>query len=230
MELPAPDDPAMHAPPPRLEHLLILTVDVLLAEAIASAASVAGFRNVEIISTVCELVDLPRQTRPALLLSTLGTAVEQSFELLRLVREHSPATKVLLIVEQDDDGELALVALINGVAGLAMRQQGLGSLLRVVDLVLAGELVVPRWLTEHVVVSLRTRPGRSPQNVHLSARQMEVLRMIAYGATDRQIGDALNISLTTVRSHLGAIFEKTGTGNRTAAAIWANLYLDNDEG
>lgn len=208
-----------------MEHLLILTADVFLAEAITSAANVAGFRNVEIVSTTCDLVNRTDRSRPALLLTTLETAADGSFELLRLVHEYSPATNVVLIVEQEDDAELAVAALINGVAGLALRQHGLSSLLRVVDLVLAGELVVPRWLTEQMVRSLRTRPGRPPQTVQLSGRQQEVLRLIAAGATDRQISEALNISLTTVRSHLTAIFERTGTGNRTSAAIWANIYL-----
>ncbi len=230
MVLPTPLDPARGPPPSRMEHLLVLTADVFLAEAIASAANVAGFRNVETASTICDLVNRPSQSRPALLLTTLEASADQSFELLRLVHDHSPATKVVLIVEEASDPELAVAALINGVAGLALRQQGLSSLLRVVELVLAGELVVPRWLTEQMVRSLRTRPGRPPQNVQLSARQQEVLRLIARGATDRQISEALNISLTTVRSHLAAIFDKTGTANRTSAAIWASVYLvDSDD-
>lgn len=228
MASPSQGEPARNATRP--EHLLVLTPDVFLAEAIASAAGVAGFSRVEIISTPRDVFDTERDHAPDLLMTTIEIAADQSFTLLREAGEHLPGMKTVVIIDDVGEADLAVAALINGAAGLALRRQGLRSLVRVAELVLAGELAVPRWLTEQLVRSLRVQRTRSPQNVRLSARQLDVLRLVADGATDRTICETLNISLPTVRSHLAAIFEKTGTGNRTAAAVWAKAWLNDEPG
>ena len=55
----------------------------------------------------------------------------------------------------------------------------------------------------------------------LSARELEVLRLLCAGRTNREIAEALTISLNTVRHHVTSILEKTGTTNRTEAAAFA---------
>jgi DNA-binding NarL/FixJ family response regulator len=68
---------------------------------------------------------------------------------------------------------------------------------------------------------------RAPVPVHsagLSAREAEVLRLVAAGRTNRDIADALFLSEHTVRSHVRAILTKTNTANRTEAAIFAREH------
>jgi pimeloyl-ACP methyl ester carboxylesterase/DNA-binding CsgD family transcriptional regulator len=55
----------------------------------------------------------------------------------------------------------------------------------------------------------------------LSGRELEVLRLVASGKTDRQVADELSLSARTVGNHLKHIFDKTGSTNRTAAVMWA---------
>ena len=55
----------------------------------------------------------------------------------------------------------------------------------------------------------------------MSGREVEVLRLIAEGFTNREIGQILKVSLNTVKSHVGHIFDKLGINDRTQAAVWA---------
>lgn len=212
--------------PRRLERMTVLHHDTFLAEAIASAARSEGYTMVNVVSTCGAAYDEIRKTNATLLLACLDLLASNDFDMLHLVIENSPETKVVTLADGASDPHLAVEALALGASGLACRDQGIQSLFRVLDLVRDGETVVPRHLTGSLVGALRNRRTKSHPAVHLSSRQREVLRLVARGATDKDICEELNISLTTVRSHLAAIFERTQTGNRTAAALWANAYLD----
>lgn len=64
-------------------------------------------------------------------------------------------------------------------------------------------------------------PGLQAVAHNLTRRELEVLRLIAGGKTDRQVADELSLSVRTVGNHVKNILDKTGCSNRTAAAIWA---------
>lgn len=214
----------------RHERLVVADSTTLLAEAIATAALAHGYGNARVASGSANLLRLIDQCPPTLLLADIDLAARDDFSLLRSISERAPDIKVVLMIDGRMEPNLAVEALVHGVDGLACRDQGISSLLRVLDLVRSGEVVVPRHLTALLVQTLRQRPARHAGAVQLSTRQREVLRLLATGATDKDICRQLNISLTTVRSHLAAIFEKTETGNRTAAALWASTYLDQAAG
>jgi len=63
--------------------------------------------------------------------------------------------------------------------------------------------------------------SRSVPKPNLTKRELEVLRLVAIGKTDRDIATDLSLSVRTVGNHIGNILDKTGSNNRTAAAMWA---------
>jgi NarL family two-component system response regulator LiaR len=100
------------------------------------------------------------------------------------------------------------------------------SLMRVLNAVANGEAAIPRHLSRAIIRALQqATPASGSADAGLSERQREVLLLIADGLTDREISRQLSISLPTVRSHVEAIFQKTSTTNRTAAARWAHHYV-----
>ncbi len=84
------------------------------------------------------------------------------------------------------------------------------------------------FLSSPLVVTLQARaqpapeaPQKQPYPAGLTPREVEVLRLVAQGYTDRQISEALHISVRTVNTHVTNILNKTGCDNRTAAATFA---------
>jgi two-component system, NarL family, response regulator DevR len=218
-------DPVQADPPSRHERLLIVDRNVLLADAIASAAVAAGYGDAQVVNSVDVALRLMPARVPSLVLADLELAARNDFHLLRQIQRQYAGTNVILIVDDSYNQHLAVDALVIGAAGLAHRSQGIASLLRVLDVVRGGDAAIPRHLAGLLLDTLRRRPVQQAGIVQLSARQQEVLRLVAQGLTDRDISERLHIALTTVRSHLRVIFEKTETGNRTAAALWAGIHL-----
>ena len=212
-------------PPSRHDRLLIVDRNVLLADAIASAATVAGYGDAQVVSGAAMALRMMETRASSLVLADLELAALNDFRLLRQIHRQYAGTNVVLIVDDSYNQHQAVDALVIGAAGLAYRSQGIASLLRVLDVVRGGDAAIPRHLASLLLDVLRQRPVHQSGSVQLSPRQQEVLRLVAQGLTDRDISEKLHIGLTTVRSHLRVIFEKTETGNRTAAALWAGIHL-----
>ena len=221
-------DPVQVDPPSRHDRLLVVDRNVLLADAIASAALAAGYGDAQVVNGVDVALRLMHTRAPSLVLADLELAARNDFHLLRQIHRQYADTHVVLIVDDTYDQHQAVDALVIGAAGLAYRSQGIASLLRVLDVVRGGDAAIPRHLAALLLEVLRQRPVHQAGSVQLSARQQEVLRLVAQGRTDREISEKLHIGLTTVRSHMRAIFEKTETGNRTAAALWAGIHLSDN--
>lgn len=84
-------------------------------------------------------------------------------------------------------------------------------------------------LEQRLSTMIRTRPSPT-QNANdllpapLTGRELEVLRLMAHGATNKEISDLLGISPHTSKSHVIHIFNKLGVGDRTQAAVWATRH------
>lgn len=206
--------------------MLIVDRSVLLAEAIASAALGAGYVEARVVAGAEVARRVVSERPPTVALIDLLLAAANGFDLLQGILRDAPDTCVALIVDDAVYQPLAVEALVLGASGLVYRSQGIGSLLRVLQVVCDGDSAIPRDVAGLLLQALRQRPLHKPGRAQLSARQQDVLRLVALGLTDRDISGELQISMTTVRTHLRAIFEKTATANRTAAALWASVYFD----
>ena len=79
-------------------------------------------------------------------------------------------------------------------------------------------------LDPRVAGALLPAARRSPLD-ELSAREREVLELLAHGLANKQIGRKLGISERTVKVHVGHVFRVLGVGDRTSAALWAREHL-----
>jgi len=145
---------------------------------------------------------------------------------LRLVRELAtrlPATRIVMLTVSASDRDL-VEAMRFGAVGYLTKDLSPEALLRTVRGVDAGELAMSRRMAARLVRRLLTtgRHGSSADEdaelASLTTRELEVLRLLAGGRTDREIADALTISPRTVESHVGSILSKLGVRNRAEAA------------
>jgi DNA-binding NarL/FixJ family response regulator len=129
----------------------------------------------------------------------------------------APDLRVLVITGSHDDA-LLIDLLARGVAGFAPKQSSKGVLLAAIELVLAGGRYLPPRLAELLAPS----PRPEPQPVSgMSPRQMEVVRLLAQGFTNKDIARTLAVSPATIKTHVAQILAATGAANRTEASMRA---------
>jgi DNA-binding NarL/FixJ family response regulator len=130
-----------------------------------------------------------------------------------LWQEAVAPARILLLAESADSQSVTL-ALRSGAAGYLLRDAPIGEIAAGVRAVADGSVHVSPPLTERLLQAL-VRDDTSAEP--LTDRELEVLRLIAAGASNRDIADRLFISENTVKNHVRRILEKTGTRSRTGA-------------
>ncbi len=113
-------------------------------------------------------------------------------------------------------------ALEHGIRGFFYEQETLEQLEKGIRVIFSGELWVSREiLTKHILNSTGRNPQTKKTPSVLTAREHEILTLIAAGAKNEEIADNLYISPNTVRTHIYNIFKKINVPNRLQAALWA---------
>jgi len=108
-----------------------------------------------------------------------------------------------------------------GAAGYLVKDIDARELVRAVHLAAEGSAVIHPNLTRQFLSEIRQLTRGEQDVAALSAREVEVLQMIAYGSTNREVAGALKISPQTVKTYLERIFTKLGVSDRTRAVAVA---------
>ena len=137
----------------------------------------------------------------------------QGAEATRRIRSQAGAPRVLVLTNYDTDADI-LGAIEAGASGYLLKDAPPADLIAAVRASAIGESALAPG------VSSRHDASRT-SNERLTAREAEVLSLVAEGRTNRDIGRALFLSEATVKSHLVHIFTKLGVGSRTAAVARA---------
>lgn len=138
----------------------------------------------------------------------------------RAVLAERPRTRVLVLTSFSDPARVR-TAIAAGAIGFVLKDAEPADLLAAVRAAARGD--VP--LDPRVAGALLPDPGGPPSGATLSARETDVLRLVAEGMANKQIGRALGISERTVKAHLGRVFRELGVPDRTSAALWARDHL-----
>jgi two-component system nitrate/nitrite response regulator NarL len=163
---------------------------------------------------------LVRDLRPDILL--LDFAPPTTFETLRTLAESGAAVRTIILAEYVDDADL-IKALELGVRGLVLRDSAADLLFKSIQSVLAGQY----WIASDSVVDapagLRKLEAelRRRRVFGLTPRELEIVRMVVGGSTNKEIGEKLAIGENTVKSHLTHIFNKVGASSRIELALFA---------
>jgi len=171
---------------------------------------------------------LSRELEPNVLLLGLNMPGPSAFETVAYLREHCPQVKVVMLTAHSDDAYVhGLVA-----AGRAMcsKMSIEEAVVRAIRVVMQGGA----WFSKPIVEKLAQLAANEAPPVEqpaLTKRELEVLKLVARGYTNIQIGETLSISERTVRFHLRNICDKIGVRSRVEAAIWAGQHgLTHGEG
>ncbi|KRC47013.1 LuxR family transcriptional regulator [Leifsonia sp. Root227] len=162
-----------------------------------------------------EAVALAESTAPELVLMDLQFAEgESGADATRRIRALDAAPYVLVLTNYDTDGDI-LGAVEAGASGYLLKDAPPGDLIAAIRSAAAGESALAPAIAGRLMERLR-----SPR-VSLSAREIEVLQLVADGASNAEIARRLFVTDATVKSHLVHVFSKLGVASRTAAVSTA---------
>ncbi|EWS80047.1 LuxR family transcriptional regulator [Brachybacterium phenoliresistens] len=135
---------------------------------------------------------------------------------LALRLPHRPRVLVVTTFEHDQYVQEALAA---GAAGFLLKRARAEEIVQAVRTVASSDSLL---LPEHARALLRPRPRRArPDGPELTARESEVLALLAEGLSNAEIADRLQLGVETIRTHVAAILRKLGARDRTQAAVIA---------
>lgn len=183
----------------------------------------SDFDVIGAVESVTQLESLLHQHSPMLVLMDIEMPERDGISATALVRKQSQSTKVVILTGYDNP-ELIFRALKAGAVGYLLKNSRPKDILDTLRKVAAGEIflnaeLAGKFLREFQRDQELEEVRRLVQT--LTPREEEVLRLVATGATNREISQHLFISELTVKMHLASIFRKLQVNDRTKAAILA---------
>ena len=166
-----------------------------------------------------EAVSVAAQTGPAVVLMDLSMPVLDGVEATRRILEDQPEAKVVVLTSFSDHDRVS-DALAAGAVGYLLKDCDPADLLAAVRSAAAGHVPLDPRVARVLLPGGQARPEDT-----MSPREVEVLRLVAKGLANKQIGRRLGISERTVKAHLGRVFRALGVADRTSAALWARDHL-----
>lgn len=182
-----------------------------------------GAEEIDVVaeaSNGAEAVSLAERHRPDVALLDIRMGEVDGLEAARRIRERSPDTSVVILTAYDDR-RLVVEAVRAGARGYVLKARDAEHLVQTVRLAAEGNLVIDPEVVVAVADELSEAADRDRAVPTLTQRELEVLQLLAFGHTNRQIGEKLYISPDTVKTHLEHIYQKLGASDRTSAVAEA---------
>ena len=207
-----------------------MTIRVLVADDQSMVR--AGFRmllsgedDIEVVaeaSNGIEAVEKAARFAPTVVLMDIRMPELDGLEATRRILAADPEARVLVLTTFDLD-EYVYEALRAGASGFVLKDDPPEQLLEAVRTVASGEALLSPAITKRVIreFTRMARPSPPKELDDLSTREREVLRLIALGLSNAQIGQELFISETTVKTHVTHILSKLGLRDRVQVVVLA---------
>ena len=205
------------------ETIRILVADDHLVVRRGVRALLATEPGIDVVGEATDGVEAVRaaaELAPDVLLLDLEMPRLDGVEALRRVLAERPGTRVLVLTSFATDDKV-FPAIKAGALGYLLKDSDPDDLARAIRQVHRGESSLHPAVARKVLRELARPPERPPTPDPLSAREVEVLRLVARGLGNQEIADALGIGEATVRSHVSSILAKLHLASRTQAALYA---------
>jgi two-component system, NarL family, response regulator LiaR len=158
--------------------------------------------------------------RPDVILMDLAMPRMDGIEATRQIKLRQPESRVLVMTSFATD-EKVLPAIKSGALGYLLKESAPADLIQAIHQIYRGESSLHPVIARKVLQEIAHPPDRPPTPDPLSEREAEVLRLVAQGLGNQDIGEKLHISSTTVRTHVSNIISKLYLANRVQAALYA---------
>lgn len=160
-----------------------------------------------------EAVRLYSELRPDVTLMDLRMPRRSGIEAINAIREAEPSARILVLTTFDGDEDIYR-ALQAGARGYLLKDATTEQLVGAIRAIARGERYIPATVAQRLAERAMAGPS-------LSEREMEVLRLVAVGMTNKEIASKLFIAEGTVKTHVNSIHDKLGVRDRTEAVMAA---------
>ena len=203
--------------------ILIVDDHILFRDGIASLLKAAGKSVVGEADNGLDAVELAVQLRPDLILLDIDMPGIDGLETLRRIRKKLPEIKVVMLTVSDEDDNLTK-AVRAGASGYLLKNLNSDEFLNKLDGLQRGEVAMTHKTMTQLVNALSAseeQKHQHPNEGQLTARERDLLQLVAGGLSNREIAEELHISKNTVKYHMKNILQKMNLQNRAEAAAYA---------
>ena len=197
-------------------NILIVDDHPVVREGLAGMlAGQPDFVVVALAANGAEGVALFEQHAPDVVLMDLRMPVLDGVGAIEIIRDKRPFAPILVLTTYDSDADIVR-AIEAGATGYLLKDAPRDELFRAIRAAARGESTLSPTVASRLMSRMR-----APAEENLSAREIEVLQLVARGSSNREIGKQLHISTATVKTHLIHIYDKLGVNDRTSAVTAA---------
>jgi len=174
-------------------------------------------QHIEVVSQCSngrQVVKEVREMKPDVVLIDSNISDCESNEATREIKQSSAKVQVAMLTDSENQQKL-FSAIESGATGYLLKDMKVGELIESIDLIGKGRIVVSPPLAEKLVgkfTSMRQREAESQMG--LTQRELEIVKLLAKGATNKEIADTLFITENTAKVHIKNILDKLGLRNR----------------
>jgi len=171
-----------------------------------------------------EAIDLVEKTNPDVMILDLSMPDLDGISVTRKIKPQFPDLKILILTLHEDEA-LLKEAIKAGAAGYILKRAAEAELISAIRVILRGDLYIdPSMVRGLLEEAPNPRIDQMDPTESLTPREMEILRLIVEGYTNRQIGQELNISVRTVEGHRANISGKLGLHSRVELVRYARQH------
>lgn len=186
--------------------------------------------NIEVTDVVANGQEVMRsiyKNKPDVILMDIRMPKMDGVQCTKIIKENYPNIKIIILTTFDDD-EYVYNALKYGASGYLLKGVSIDDLVKAIHTVYSGRAMInPDIATKVVKLFSQMAKGYNPIEVgkkeveELTKTEWKIIEQVAYGFSNKEIADTLNLSEGTVRNYLSTILSKLKLRDRTQLAIWA---------
>lgn len=201
-------------------HIIIVDDDPLITSSLKRLIEIES--DIKVSGTAGngkEAFELCRRLHPDVVLMDIRMPEMDGVLGTRLIKSHFKNIKVVLLTTFKDE-EYIKEAIKSGAEGYILKNQEIGSIVDTLKTVEKGNTVLEKEVAATVSSMLRGGTKRNVEDLDLSQRELEILRLLSEGMSNKEIAEKLIISEGTVRNYVTVMLDKLGFRDRTQLAVY----------
>lgn len=169
-----------------------------------------------------EVIEKTKALKPDVILMDISMPQMNGVEATRAVRKISPEIGIVVLTMHDDDATI-FELVRTGVHGYLLKDADSSEIVKAIQSIYKGESIIHPSIARKILGEFSQlepeQVKKAPQMYNLSGREVDVLRRVAKGKTNKEIASELHLSEKTIKNHVRNIFHKMGVYDRTEAAM-----------